>query len=65
MKKYLTNLWILCTMKKEKGQAMVEYGLIIALVAIVVIVAIAALGGNLQGIFNSIAGKLSSSTSST
>ena len=59
------KLWILCTMKKEKGQAMVEYGLIIALVAIVVIIAITALGGNLSGIFNGFAGKLSSTTSST
>lgn len=35
----------------EKGQGMVEYGLIIALVAIVVIGAIMLLGGNITGIF--------------
>jgi pilus assembly protein Flp/PilA len=36
---------------EESGQGMVEYGLIIALVAIVVIAALSALGGGIKGIF--------------
>ena len=40
--------------KKERGQGMVEYGLIIALVAIAVITAITLLGGNLNNIFQTI-----------
>jgi len=40
--------------KDESGQAMTEYGLIIALVAIVILVALGALGGKLNGIFESI-----------
>ncbi|MDO6355990.1 MULTISPECIES: Flp family type IVb pilin [unclassified Caloramator] len=44
--------------KKQKGQGMVEYGLIIALVAVVVIVALTLLGGNIRNIFNQIAGEL-------
>ncbi len=44
----------------ERGQGMVEYGLIIALVAIVVIAAIVLLGGNLTGIFNKTADTLGS-----
>ena len=36
----------------ENGQGMVEYGLIIALVAVAVIVAITALGGSVKNIFN-------------
>ena len=40
--------------REEEGQGMVEYGLIIALVAIVVIGALTALGGGLEGIFNTI-----------
>lgn len=43
---FLKNLW-----NDEEGQGMVEYGLIIALVSIVVIVALTALGGGLNNIF--------------
>ena len=50
-------------LKSEKGQGMVEYGLIIALVAIVVIAAIVLLGGNLNGIFQKTAGALSKAVS--
>lgn len=46
-------------LKSEKGQGMVEYGLIIALVAIAVIAAVMLLGGSIKGIFNSAAGTLS------
>lgn len=37
--------------KEEKGQGMVEYGLIIALVAVVLIGALVGLRGGLEGIF--------------
>ena len=37
--------------KDESGQGMVEYGLIIALIAIVVIVALTTLGGKIGGVF--------------
>jgi len=46
--------------KDEKGQGMVEYGLIIALVAVVVIAALTLMGGNLKGLLNSAAGTVSS-----
>ena len=39
---------------RESGQGMVEYGLIIALVALAVIAALFALGGGLNGIFGRI-----------
>ena len=42
----------------EAGQGMVEYGLIIALVAVVVIGALVLLGGNITGIFNTVASKV-------
>ena len=44
--------------RNEKGQGMVEYGLIIGLVAVVVIVALTALGGKVDGVFKAIATKL-------
>ncbi|HCY06783.1 MAG: Flp family type IVb pilin [Erysipelotrichaceae bacterium] len=45
-------------MEEESGQGMVEYGLIIALVSIVVIAALILVGGNLTNIFNEIADSL-------
>jgi pilus assembly protein Flp/PilA len=38
----------------EKGQGLVEYALILVLIAIVVIVALSALGGSVGNIFNKI-----------
>ena len=39
---------------EESGQGMVEYGLIIALIAVVVIVALTALGPKVKGIFTKV-----------
>ena len=45
----------LATLRREGGQGLVEYALIIALVAIVVIAALVLIGGNITNAFNSIA----------
>ena len=42
----------------EEGQDLAEYALVIALVAIAAIIALGALSGGINGIFNSIAGTL-------
>jgi pilus assembly protein Flp/PilA len=42
-------------MKSDRGATAVEYGLIVALIAVVVIVAVALLGNNLLGVFNKVA----------
>ena len=42
----------------ERGQGMAEYGLILALVAVVVIGALTAVGTGVSGTFNTIAGKV-------
>lgn len=43
----------------KKGQGMVEYALIIVLIAIAVIAALTALGGGIDGVFNRITTSLS------
>ena len=39
----------------ERGATAVEYGLMVALIAIVIIVAVALLGNNLSALFNKVA----------
>ncbi|MFV9510500.1 Flp family type IVb pilin [Tepidibacillus sp. LV47] len=67
MKKFFTKLWVKQldwklrakeALKNEEGQGMVEYGLIIALIAVVVIGALAAMGTNLGNMFNSVKDKI-------
>jgi pilus assembly protein Flp/PilA len=50
--------WIQKRMGDEEGQALVEYTLIISLIAVVCILALTATGQSLSGIFNSIAGQV-------
>ena len=47
-------------LSEESGQGMVEYGLIIALIAVVLIGALTALGGGLSNIFGNITTALGS-----
>ena len=47
-------------LRAAEGQSMVEYALIIALVAVVVVGAVMALGGKLGSVFDSITNTLSS-----
>ena len=44
--------------KEEDGATMVEYGLMVALIAVVCITAVALLGTNLSGMFGRIAARL-------
>ena len=44
--------------REEKGATAVEYGLMVALIAIVIIGAVTLLGNNLNALFNNIAGSL-------
>jgi pilus assembly protein Flp/PilA len=41
--------------RSEQGATAVEYGLMVALIAIVIIVAVALLGNNLSSLFNTVA----------
>ncbi|MBO1265988.1 Flp family type IVb pilin [Proteiniclasticum sp. SCR006] len=55
----LKRLW-----NDEEGQGMVEYGLIIALVAIVAIVGLKLVGDSVGGIFNDVSAELESPSGS-
>jgi pilus assembly protein Flp/PilA len=50
--------WIKSNLKREDGQAMAEYGIILALVAAVVIVAVALLGNQILNALNFVTGQL-------
>lgn len=52
----ITRLFL--RMKDETGQALAEYGLILALIAVVCIIALGLVGTNLAAKLNSIAGNL-------
>ena len=45
-------------MKNEDGQALAEYGLILALIACVCIAALTLLGGNVSALLNTLAGSI-------
>lgn len=53
MKKLL--VWL---KNEESGQGMVEYGLILALIAVVVIAAVTLIGQNANETFNKVAGEM-------
>ncbi len=44
---------------RDEGATMVEYGLMVALIAVVALVAVTALGGSVSGIFQNVANTLS------
>ena len=44
--------------RRDDGATMVEYGLMVALIAIVALLAVAAIGTNLFGLFNKVASEL-------
>jgi pilus assembly protein Flp/PilA len=46
---------VICFLRDDEGAALVEYGLLIGLVALVCVVAVAALGTNISAAFSTIA----------
>ena len=44
--------------RDEEGASMVEYGLLVSLIALVAIVGVTAVGTKLNGLFNTVAGSL-------
>ena len=60
MTRFMTKLWL--AMQSKRGQSLVEYALILALVAIVVITALTTLGGHATNAMNSVASDLGNAT---
>jgi pilus assembly protein Flp/PilA len=60
MKRLLRKAWL--ALRSEKGQSLVEYALILALVAIVVITALTALGGHTEDALSNISNVLGNAT---
>ncbi len=60
MRELIERAYARLTVREEEGQGMVEYGLIIALVAIVVIAALVILGPKVAAIFNTASASLNS-----
>ena len=57
--KYL-RIQLAAKAKTERGASAVEYGLLVALIAIAIIVAVTLLGKNLSGVFNKTATSIGS-----
>ncbi|MFZ0573116.1 MAG: Flp family type IVb pilin [Candidatus Cybelea sp.] len=52
----ITNL--IAMIRDEEGATMVEYGLLVALIALVAITGVTLLGTNLNSLFNTVAGSI-------
>ena len=50
--------WLVARYEREDGQALAEYGLLLALIAVVCIVALTALGLAIAGTLSTLTGKL-------
>jgi pilus assembly protein Flp/PilA len=50
--------WLLTLAKDEEGQTMAEYGIVLAVVALVAIAGFVTLGNGLDGFIGGVAGKL-------
>ena len=56
MLSYLVKLQVkAAALRNDRGATAVEYGLMVALIAIVIIGAVTLLGGNLKSLFNTVA----------
>lgn len=59
-----TNLMIRLR-NEEKGATAVEYGIMVALIAVVIIVAVSTLGGQLEGLFTGVSTDIANPTTTT
>jgi pilus assembly protein Flp/PilA len=62
MNDLVTYLRIQLAAKNERGASAVEYGLLVALIAVIIIVAVSALGHTLSGVFTNTSTKVGSAS---
>jgi pilus assembly protein Flp/PilA len=55
---YMTNVSDRYEHREDRGATAVEYGLLVGLIAVVIIVGVTLLGDNLLALFNGVAGKI-------
>jgi pilus assembly protein Flp/PilA len=55
---FVQSLTARLSLRDESGQALVEYGLLVGLIAVACIIAVTALGVDISGAFNTISGDL-------
>ena len=55
--------WLQSHVESEEGQDLIEYALLVVLIAIVVVAALTALGPIISGVFDEIAGELGGTAS--
>jgi pilus assembly protein Flp/PilA len=51
-------------LRDDRGATAIEYGLIAALIAVVIIAGVSSLGKNVGNVFNTVAGKITTGSSS-
>jgi pilus assembly protein Flp/PilA len=56
--KFQVNAAAMLSDRRDRGATAVEYGLMVALIAVVIIVAVTALGNKLSGLFTEVTNKL-------
>lgn len=50
----MLRTYLRALLKSERGATAVEYGIMVALIAVTIIVAVAAVGGSLNGLFGDV-----------
>ena len=53
-----TYLWVALTARRHSGQGLVEYALILVLIAIVAVVIMTTVGGQIVNVFNRVSNQL-------
>jgi Flp pilus assembly pilin Flp len=54
----LVHSWMMVSVRREEGQTMAEYAILIAVIAIVVVIAATTLGSSISGLFGATSHKV-------